>query len=1429
MKYITLIFALFPALLFSQNNAVKGGGVIYTSGPPTLSIDPRFHAELAIDTASGLWWEYSRDLGWMKAGFRIQDVSGCTPPAYTPQDKQSEIVRNACDSLYGWRSGAWRHLNPRYTAGTGISITGNTISNTGDLSNTNEIQTLSASGTGPTQYNIDLSNSGGSVTLKEGANVDLTRTGNEITIAASDQYQGTVTSVNLTAPTAELDVSGVPITGSGTIALSWDNQLRNLIFASPTASTGQPSFRALNYLDFNPALKDSLDIIVIRNVSEFLTYPKNSSNRHKVLFWDDADRGGVFVLRTTGSANGGTIFQGNGASSKWHRITPDGRTNVKWFGATGNGSTDDLSAMQAAANYVGNNNGHLYFPAGTYITSATVTLDSFSNVVVSGDGPNLSILKRKSNTVGTVNRVLRIDGAGGDVVTVMNIGFDGNSANQTAPSPSTQWQQYHNLYILSSGANAFKSITIQNVNSYNPLGDGISLAGGGSDGFGLANIVNVYEENRLYTRSSITVTANFDAVNITNFTGPVVEVEPNGFSGSYKYNLNLTNVHCTSELDLNLLGARAAGRKGVCNANGLYLKGSLVSLGEFDFNVSNFYFRTTTAMRMAYGSYRMTNGIIYADSAFVDTYLLTEASANPTDTAVFNSVQFSRHPSVTGLSAYFVDDNAAGAQTLVAFNNCQFNNGTRSATIRAGRFEFVNCTHTLTDTTTACIYTNGSTTKSGVASYVVIRDNYLPDYAYLFRPSISGTGQKFLVEGGNARDGHRILWDRFDKIDVEALPQNLQRYDENTATSLNASGFPKQGRWRKGDRLYYRDPASKGAEWAECTVSGRADGVSATGATSGASFKKSGLHAVNTTGATAGQVLKWNGSLWVPANDSIGGGSGGGGIYGNGTPGSGSDTLPAGGSTVTTNNYPLEFQTATAAGLVSNVIQVSVPYSADDAFTNYLAAYTPIDSFKIFNFDGATYVKSFSGNLNLESDEIALITADSVQVSTVASSTKIPAMLGITPGGTLKKITASTTDHVLKWDGSGWVTGAASGGGGVTGTGTANYVTYWTGTTTIAADADFQFDGTRVGIQGAPVSGFSLYTANAVRFDGTAVIRGSGDNFTSSTATPHFRLWNTTASTGDTWYIGSENDGELSITSSNLGGIMAKFTANGDYQLTNALEMKVDAAPPSAPADGFSMYAIERANVQTPAWVDESGQAWEVMASFFGSKWAMWSANGNGTGVSTWTLANSESGTATTRNVASTNLFTSMRRIGYVTAASGSSVAGTRHNNQQFWRGNAAGLGGFVACFRFGFSTANTTNKQAFVGLRASTAAISGNTNPSSLTNIIGFGIDATQTTLRWMVNDGSGTATTSNLGASFPSNTTDADMYDARIFATPNGGTVYYWIKNLSTGQITSGSSTTDLPSTTTFLCPVLWIGNGTDATAVGIDIVQYGILTLN
>ena len=69
-----------------------------------------------------------------------------------------------------------------------LARTGNTLTMTAtevDGSTTNELQTISANGAGPTSYTVDLSNGGGAVTLAEGSGIDLTRSTNTITIAAT--------------------------------------------------------------------------------------------------------------------------------------------------------------------------------------------------------------------------------------------------------------------------------------------------------------------------------------------------------------------------------------------------------------------------------------------------------------------------------------------------------------------------------------------------------------------------------------------------------------------------------------------------------------------------------------------------------------------------------------------------------------------------------------------------------------------------------------------------------------------------------------------------------------------------------------------------------------------------------------------------------------------------------------------------------------------------------------------------------------------------------------------------------------------------------------------------------------------------------------------------------------------------------------------
>lgn len=61
---------------------------------------------------------------------------------------------------------------------------------------------------------------------------------------------GTVTSVAMTVPT-QFSVAGSPVTGSGTLAVTWQTQTANRILSGPaTGSAAAPTFRALVNADF---------------------------------------------------------------------------------------------------------------------------------------------------------------------------------------------------------------------------------------------------------------------------------------------------------------------------------------------------------------------------------------------------------------------------------------------------------------------------------------------------------------------------------------------------------------------------------------------------------------------------------------------------------------------------------------------------------------------------------------------------------------------------------------------------------------------------------------------------------------------------------------------------------------------------------------------------------------------------------------------------------------------------------------------------------------------------------------------------------------------------------------------------------------------------------------------------------------------------
>lgn len=143
MKNLILFLFLACSLACTaQNNTVYGAGVGYFAGPPTVDPGAR-GGKVGIDTVSGYWYEYFIPGGWRLAGDRVQTISGLLPPAYTPGKGQSRLVINFDNELYHYTGAAWVHINAgqTYTAGTGISIAGNVITNTGDTDATNDLTT----------------------------------------------------------------------------------------------------------------------------------------------------------------------------------------------------------------------------------------------------------------------------------------------------------------------------------------------------------------------------------------------------------------------------------------------------------------------------------------------------------------------------------------------------------------------------------------------------------------------------------------------------------------------------------------------------------------------------------------------------------------------------------------------------------------------------------------------------------------------------------------------------------------------------------------------------------------------------------------------------------------------------------------------------------------------------------------------------------------------------------------------------------------------------------------------------------------------------------------------------------------------------------------------------------------------------------------
>jgi hypothetical protein len=149
-------------------------------------------------------------------------------------------------NIPAYGAGSWK--SPVATA-VDLPTNGNTIGDVRVVQDTGIIYEWSGTAwneaAGPGAAVTSLNGLIGALTLIAGANITITPGASTLTISSTSSG-GTVTSVGLVDSTGLFNISGSPVTSSGTLTLStFKNQAANTFFAAPSGSLGQPSFRTI--------------------------------------------------------------------------------------------------------------------------------------------------------------------------------------------------------------------------------------------------------------------------------------------------------------------------------------------------------------------------------------------------------------------------------------------------------------------------------------------------------------------------------------------------------------------------------------------------------------------------------------------------------------------------------------------------------------------------------------------------------------------------------------------------------------------------------------------------------------------------------------------------------------------------------------------------------------------------------------------------------------------------------------------------------------------------------------------------------------------------------------------------------------------------------------------------------------------------------
>lgn len=319
------------------------------------------------------------------------------------------------------------------------------------------------------------------------------------------------------------------------------------------------------------------------------------------------------------------------------------------------------------------------------------------------------------------------------------------------------------------------------------------------------------------------------------------------------------------------------------------------------------------------------------------------------------------------------------------------------------------------------------------------------------------------------------------------------------------------------------------------------------------------------------------------------------------------------------------------------------------------------------------------------------------------------------------------------------------------------------------------------------------------------------------------------------WDLLSDSLGASNIAAGNSGEVQynnaGAVAGAANVEIEGGNLKLVSTTDPAAPTAGVLIYSKSIAGKHLPKMIGPSGIDTVLQEGLHGNSIFMVGPASGTTAPTVWGGVLTTAATMSLQQtIASANPWLATARKRFQTSTTAGNQSGMRTAYTQWFRGNAAGFGGFFFRAQFG-QNINLNGGQKFVGLCASTAVLSAAAGSvAALLNMCGVGFDTTDaSTGNWFFyrNDGSGTATKVDLGATNAArNTTHG--YDLIMYLAPNGTELFVRIINIhSNATVLDTSYTTDLPAVNTGLAFKAEVNNGAVAAADNLEVAKAYIMS--